>query len=190
MGNLLTAENETEEITDRIQDSDKFIEYQDKFYSLFPPQILFIDRGKLYVEPEKQNSVPVLKYQCNWHKPNIEDEIYMVLDNVYTIFTNLSIQNIINLSETKYQCRVEGCGTVISSDVSFHPENCYLHSLDYQESNQDEKYVRLEDFFIDAFCRSFNQIENILAGNMEKIIQTLVEEDNKRKKEKALEKIK
>lgn len=86
MGNFITREDQITDIIYDIVTTDKFNTYQEKFNNLTPSRELYIEDGELNIETIRGTSYSILKYEFNWFSPNVEDEMYKVLDKLYDTY--------------------------------------------------------------------------------------------------------
>ena len=87
MGNWTSYEPNIEEIIERIEQSDKFVEYQNKFADLVPLRQLYIgDDRDVIIEAETNNSYSFIPASFNWTKPDREEDLYEYLDKMYETY--------------------------------------------------------------------------------------------------------
>ena len=121
MGNLISLEDNIEDITDIIVTTCKFDEYQTKFIELTPPRELYIDEGELIIETMQETSYSVLKYKFDWFDPNVEESIYMLLDNYYENYSNRSLNR--NISDIFKKCEHEDCYVYLFDPMVLCPKH-------------------------------------------------------------------
>ncbi len=88
MGNWTSYEPRIEDIIEKIEQSNKFVEYQDKFSDLVPLRQLYIDETEVVIEAVTSKSYSISRLEFNWKKSNIEIELYKYLDALYEAYVH------------------------------------------------------------------------------------------------------
>ena len=119
MGNLISLEDNIEDITDIIVTTCKFNEYQEKFIELTPSRELYIDEGELFIETIQETSYSVFSYKFDWFDPNVEEYMYMLLDNYYETYINMYRNSLDNI----FKCEHEDCYVYIFGSQVLCPKH-------------------------------------------------------------------
>ena len=136
MGNFITREDKIEDIIEEITISNKFKEYQEKFYELVPSYDLSITDGELVIEVIKKTSYSVVQYYYDWLDPNDINLMYIDLDKLYQGYSlsyinssSNNVNDIIKYDTIIQKCVEDDCHVHLVYDKIIEIKNlfCYKH---------------------------------------------------------------
>lgn len=157
MGGNLSFTASPEDIIEDIDNSDKFIEYQDKFEDLTPSRNLFFDEKELVIESKTNNSYSITRYEFEWSRKDVEDQIYGCLDRLYAAYKHTEKMGSGVESYTETDDPDESYTETETSDGSYtETETSDGSNSETSESNETDKSERTRQEIIEYIRNSVN----------------------------------